>query len=114
MQELIKELLAVPEFQLLQHEKVVAAAEGLGIKTMHVQGRGEYPMSWTQIIPGSIADVAFKMKSSAKELQTWCDALLAIQMPPYNGEIHWCWWFEGETERHVIIAATLVWWEGQG
>ena len=126
MDKLIKELLAVPEGELLHHEKVVAAYWGLKGKKHHthelyymvahcykcgtklVRDCIGGPARWEDTrcpipddIPGSLADVAFEIRW-ASDYDAWEQQLNKITTRA------------GEEPKHWVIAATLAWWEGQG
>ena len=104
MNKLIKQLLAVPESQLLRHEKVVAAAEGLGVPLI-VQ-RVPHNYKWAR----SMADVAEEMRDACAEKDLpWILKLGEVtgtHIANYN-------LFKAAAKQR-IIAATLAWWEGQG
>ena len=105
MNELIKQLLAVPESQLLRHEKVVAAYEGL-CNDDRVVG---YVMPELEVAAFEMRDACIEMDmddsqprvdwlGSLTDITDECDTYhILLSEPP-----HW------------IIAATLAWWKGQG
>ena len=110
--DLTKELLALEPDKLLQHEKVVGAAEGLGIKTTHVQGLGKYPMAWTKIILGSLADVAFEMRNACmkQKFGNWHGRMRFIASGMWPADYD-CWIIGYSQPKHWIIAATLAYWQ---
>jgi len=119
MTDLIKELLAVPESQLLQHPKVVAAWKELTGRELQQMGglctdikKG---MQYWKEVPGSLADMAFEMRDAC-DTDRWewhlVESFFHYPHLSFAGAARKA--LRESTSKQQIIAATLAWWEGQG